>query len=611
MKRTLLKSCGFMVTSLLLSGCARHHTHEFTHDVTTGVKPWTDLDFKNNPDEFQFVIVSDNSGGSRPGVFIDAVNKINSIQPEFVLSVGDFIEGYTTNKMDLHHMWNHMEAEISGFEMPFFYLPGNHDISNVEMQEVYEERFGCRYYSFIYKNVLFLCLDMQDQQVQASLAGERRSGMEPEQVDWCLNVLKEHPDVRWTFVLMHQPIWLYENNGQAPNATGTGWDKVEEALLDRDFTVFAGHFHRYAKYVRNKKNYYILATTGGVSSLRGAGYGEFDHFVWVTMTDGEPKIANLLLDGIVRDDVTTERVQEFWRSLNSDPVADIANRSITISATVTNHFNHHMHIEPRWEHTNSPGWHVDEDVKSAHVNSGDTYSYSYTMVMDADANYENRPMLYLQCSAGDELNAEYEISVPFRNFVKAGKPHHKAARVKQAPVIDGIISAEEWGSVNPLSGFNRLDQPVPSDTTTETKCGYDDDYFYMSIRCVQDPGALTVNISDPEGEVWLDDSIEVFFDGDRDEHIWNFFIVTANNVLKEFDISGVESATARTEDAWTVEIKVPLEKIRTPKPEPGDSIGFNVRRNRVVEDNVEKSEWGTTLIDFPHQVDLFGVIEME
>jgi len=31
--------------------------------------PYTHLSFKNDPDEFQFAIVSDNSGSARPGVF--------------------------------------------------------------------------------------------------------------------------------------------------------------------------------------------------------------------------------------------------------------------------------------------------------------------------------------------------------------------------------------------------------------------------------------------------------------------------------------------------------------------------------------------------------------
>lgn len=37
--------------------------------------------------------------------------------------------------------------------------------------------------------------------------------------------------------------------------------------------------------------------------MRGIPFGEFDHIVWVTMTDKDPIIANLLLDGIFDENV--------------------------------------------------------------------------------------------------------------------------------------------------------------------------------------------------------------------------------------------------------------------------------------------------------------------
>ena len=67
----------------------------FESGVETVKKPWTDLDFYNDPDNFQFAIVTDRNGGNRPGIFTDAVSKINLLYPEFVLSVGDLINGYT------------------------------------------------------------------------------------------------------------------------------------------------------------------------------------------------------------------------------------------------------------------------------------------------------------------------------------------------------------------------------------------------------------------------------------------------------------------------------------------------------------------------------------
>jgi hypothetical protein len=112
-------------------------------------------------------------------------------------------------------------------------------------------------------------------------------------------VLAENADRRWTFVFMHKPAWDYP---EADPQAG-GWTAIEDALGERPYTVFAGHKHNYAKFERRGREYYMLATTGGGSKLRGFEYGEFDHFMWVTVTDDEPVLANVLLGGIEDENV--------------------------------------------------------------------------------------------------------------------------------------------------------------------------------------------------------------------------------------------------------------------------------------------------------------------
>src|SRR5688500_14050013 len=55
--------------------------------------PVTHLRWNDAPEEFRFAIVSDRTGAHRDGIFSQAVEKLNLMQPEFVLSVGDLIEG--------------------------------------------------------------------------------------------------------------------------------------------------------------------------------------------------------------------------------------------------------------------------------------------------------------------------------------------------------------------------------------------------------------------------------------------------------------------------------------------------------------------------------------
>ena len=290
----------------------------FSHSVKTEKKPWTDKDFLNDPSDFQFAIVSDRTGGVREGVFPRAVNKLNELRPEFVITVGDMIKGGAGNR-DVDKLmgeWEEFNSFIKGFDMPFFYLPGNHDVGNEVADEIWDELYGVRYYSFVYKNVLFLCLNTQGG------PGSKPAILEDEQIQWSLNELRKNQQVRWTIVFMHQPLWLMEegilirkNGKKELRITDTGWPILAKELIKRQHTVFAGHVHHYGKYLRNKTSFYTLGTTGGGSKLRGEAFGEFDHATWVTMTDKGPRIANLLVDGIMKDDVTQESHQIFWRSL--------------------------------------------------------------------------------------------------------------------------------------------------------------------------------------------------------------------------------------------------------------------------------------------------------
>lgn len=262
------------------------------------VVPWTHLDFRNRPENFQFLVVSDRTGGHREGVFPSALAKARLLQPEFIISVGDLIEGYTDDESELKRQWDEFEGFFTGFELPFFYVPGNHDLSNPAMVRLWTERFGRDFYHFLYQDVLFLCLNSED---------GARATLGTEQLDYFRRILGEYPEPRWTLVFIHRPLWTYD--------TAPGWSEFEGLLQDRPYTVFAGHNHRYEKVVRKDRRYITLATTGGVSDLRGPDHGEFDQVAWITLSDEGPVLANLLLDGIREEDVRTDRSAELMERL--------------------------------------------------------------------------------------------------------------------------------------------------------------------------------------------------------------------------------------------------------------------------------------------------------
>lgn len=273
--------------------------------------PWTSLAANDAAEDFHFVIVSDRTGGERPGVFESALPKVNLLEPAFVVSVGDLIEGYTDDQAQIDAEWDEFEGFVSQLNVPFFYVAGNHDMDNAVMAETWRERFGPSYYHFVYKGVLFLVLNSElFGMVSKPDTPVPGPWTQAEQLAFVERTLERFPDPRWTIVVVHQPLWDYASGPRGD------WPEVERMLGSRDYTVFAGHFHRYVKLVRNDRRYITLSTTGGGSSLRGTQYGEFDHVAWVTMTASGPRIANLLLDGIHGEDVVTRTRRDAIRTLS-------------------------------------------------------------------------------------------------------------------------------------------------------------------------------------------------------------------------------------------------------------------------------------------------------
>ncbi len=287
---------------------------KFEIDDTAKKNPWTGLTPNWTPEQFQFAVVADRTGGHRKGVFSKAVQQINLMHPEFVMSVGDLIEGSNVAETN-RTQWVEFDGYAKQFKMPFFYCMGNHDAQSLVKQDVWGERLGKKYYHFAYKNCLFVVMNDMDyeaddakdppKQVRGLRVGKR-------QREYLEAALKQYPNAPHTFVFTHHPIWNEKDQEAA------GWAGCEAVLKGRKHWVFCGHVHTYRKYLRNGTTYYQLATTGGSSAMRGIEYGEFDQIGWVTMTKDGPTLANVSLDGIFKDDLKPFATEEAGNEIARD-----------------------------------------------------------------------------------------------------------------------------------------------------------------------------------------------------------------------------------------------------------------------------------------------------
>ena len=307
---------------MIFSACtnyqgAKEDPAVFRHDIEGSALPFTHSNFDTGTDKFTFALFSDLTGGERDGVFEVAIEQLRLLRPELIVNVGDLIDGGTEDRVQLAREWDSFDRRARRARAPVFYAGGNHDLTNTVMHEVWEQRYGRSYYHFIYKDVLFLVLDTEDNppemqqyiyeirseaielydsegleaylKTEYAQLEERKSGrIGVQQAAYFRQVLAEYPDVRWTFLMMHKPAW------ERPDEEH--FSAIETALSGQPYTVFYGHLHSYLHQQRHGQDYIRLGTTGG---LHGAGDPmAIDHVTLVTVSGAGTDIANLRMSGI-------------------------------------------------------------------------------------------------------------------------------------------------------------------------------------------------------------------------------------------------------------------------------------------------------------------------
>ena len=192
-----------LFSALLVAAVIVNAGENFKHALPAGKKPWTHEKFNASRDKFTFVIIPDRTGSERPGVFEEAIKKANMFNPDFIVTVGDLIQGPTDIKKQspahLREQWRELAAFTEKSKAPFFYIVGNHDISrtrkgfpraNEDSSMVWKEFAGENtYYSFIYKNVLFLCLNI----MEGRDSRVPQIGITDQQAAWAVDVLEKIP----------------------------------------------------------------------------------------------------------------------------------------------------------------------------------------------------------------------------------------------------------------------------------------------------------------------------------------------------------------------------------------------------------------------------------
>ena len=408
-------------------------------------------------DAFTIAILGDRTGGEPEGLkFLEqAIHELNQLNPDFVIHIGDKVQGYTREQDEWLRECEEFKSCMSKLTAPWYPVAGNHDVftpirdpGDRTYEELYKKHFGPLYYSFDYKNSHFVIMYTDE-------AMTSKPTISSKQIEWLRSDL-EGANKTNVFIFLHKPVWrLNEDN----------WDQVHQTI--RNFpvrAVIAGHFHAYQKDMnRDGIQYYLMGVTGAeVLSSAHELTGYFHHYNILRVDGDRFKMAVVKLGNVESDDyVLAEDYKKIWnisdlpdkktgvRGWLWQPVAAPVKGRIEIY--VYNPLGVKIPVEARLKHQNGK-WSMAPHVLKFDVLPDSSATATATLSSPRAKSAEIVP---------PELEFEYNYtnargkSVPV--IIRRRVPLRETYTVHKAsqPInIDGLRSETLWRQVSPLYNYS-------------------------------------------------------------------------------------------------------------------------------------------------------------
>ncbi|HEY3938977.1 MAG TPA: metallophosphoesterase [Bryobacteraceae bacterium] len=227
--------------------------------------------YSSAPAEFRFAILGDRTGEAVPGVYAEAWRETNLDHPDFVVTVGDTIQGGDDLTMDAQ--WQQVMRMLAPYRRyRIFFTPGNHDVWSIASAQAFE-KYTKRplHYSFDYRQAHFTILD-----------NSRSDRMPAEELAYLQKDLELHRKQPVKFIFSHRPSWILQVVLGNPN-----FPMQQLAKRYGVKYVIAGHLHQMLHFQLDGVMYLSMASSGG--HLReDKKYGKgwfFEHTLVTVRTD--------------------------------------------------------------------------------------------------------------------------------------------------------------------------------------------------------------------------------------------------------------------------------------------------------------------------------------
>ncbi len=406
-----------------------HHRHNDPHatDAPTPARFVTSrksdvvLPLPQEKDAFTFVVFGDRTGGPAGGVSVlaDAVRDTNLLEPDFVITVGDLIQGYNATPQWMEQM-REFKGIMNNLICPWFPVSGNHDIywrgegkPDGEHEKNYEMHFGPLWYAFEHKNCWFIVLHSDESNPET---GEKNFNkpesqrMSEEQFTWLKETLARAKDAEHVFLFLHHPRWLGRNYGD-------DWNKVHAELIAAGnvTAVFAGHIHRMRYDPKDGIEYVTLATVGGGQNQTVPDAGWLHQFHIVTVRKEQVAMAAIPV-GEVMDvrEISGQMADECAALAGQKPALEVipaleidGSASVSTSTTIRNTSSRPIDVTVMLDSGDSR-WFVTPDHDHARIEPGASQRFDMHIERPSESlDLAFRPL---------EISVQAEYLMPGRRY---------------------------------------------------------------------------------------------------------------------------------------------------------------------------------------------------
>lgn len=541
---------------------------------------------KINSKNFTFAVLGDRTAGVVQPVFEQVLGTIKSLNPNFVINVGDLIEGYSKSADTLNRQWDSIFSNLKDLKGKFYFTPGNHDASDSLSKAIYLTRISYKkpYYSFAIGKNRFVVIDNSQQ--------EKVDKPDTDEIKWLITELSKYKKSNNIYCFMHRSFW---KDAYATNKPDTLHKLFAKYGVDY---VFSGHDHYYCQLIWDGITYTQVGPSGSrYKVFRKEEFGAFQNFLLVSVKNDKVQVRVIRPDGssLPVDYVTYDDIKQLEGIEDAVTITpDIIGKTDSVFVTIKNNSGLPVSTNSIWSQTNK-AWHILPESQWVLIPAQSTNKYDFYTVVDNESIY---PL------------PEFNISYPYAN----GNKHYNFRKMlpialnadcnktSTAIKIDGRLSEKVWQKIRPINIFGSGDGGVSQTDPWEVYFTYDQNNLYIGAKMTDyEPDKISKTITQRDDKTYNDDHINIILQPSiASDTYYQFFINAIGTVMdracymmgkdSKKDVKWNSDVNVKAEissgekfTGWTIEAALPFKQFGITDLKPW---GFNLVRYQTTKDQV-------------------------